>query len=102
MLAALGKAKYFTTLDLKSGYWKIPLNEEDKEKTAFTFTYHRGLHEYIVMPFGLANALEYSKNSMSIVLHGLGNFSMASLDDIIIFHAPEEEHKQCIPKMLIA
>ena len=35
MLAALGKAKYFTTLDLKSGYWQIPLNEEDKEKLLF-------------------------------------------------------------------
>ena len=33
MLAALGKTKYFTTLDLKSGYWHIRLNEEDKEKT---------------------------------------------------------------------
>ena len=32
MLAALGKVKYFTTLNLKSGYWQIPLNEGDKEK----------------------------------------------------------------------
>ena len=42
MLASLGKAKYFTTLDLKSVYWQIPLNEEDKEKTPFTC--HRGLY----------------------------------------------------------
>ena len=38
MLAALGKAKYFTTLDLKSGYWQIPLNEEDNEKMVLPFT----------------------------------------------------------------
>ena len=54
MLAALGKTKYFTTLDLKSGYWQIPLNEENKEKT--TFPYHKGLYKYNVMSFGLANA----------------------------------------------
>ena len=56
MLAALGKPKYFTTLCLRSGYWQIPLNEEDKEKTAFTC--HRGLYKYKVMPFGLANILQ--------------------------------------------
>ena len=69
MLAALGKAKYFTTLDLKSGYWKIPLNEEDKEKTAFS--HHRGLNEYNIMPFGLANAPGVFQELMSIVLHHL-------------------------------
>ena len=53
MLEVLGKSKYFMTLDLKSGYWQIPLDERDKEKTAFTC--HRGLYEYNVMPFGLAN-----------------------------------------------
>ena len=41
ILAVLGKAKYFTSLDLKNGYWQIPLNEKDKEKMAFTC--HRGL-----------------------------------------------------------
>ena len=35
MLAVLGKSKYFTTLDLKSGYWQIPLDERDKEKNCF-------------------------------------------------------------------
>ena len=54
MLAVLGKAEFFTTLDLKSGYWQIPIYEIDKEKTAFTC--QRGLYEYNVMPFGLANA----------------------------------------------
>ena len=44
MLDTLGKAKYFTTLDLRIGHWKIPCNEEDKEKT--TFTCNRGLYEW--------------------------------------------------------
>ena len=54
MLAVLGKAEFFTTLDWKSGYWQIPIDENDKEKTAFTC--YRGLYEYNIMPFGLANA----------------------------------------------
>ena len=54
LLASLGKAKYFTCPDLKSGYWQVAVDEKDKEKTAFTS--HRGLYEYNVMPFGLENA----------------------------------------------
>ena len=46
--------KIFLTLDLKSGYWQIPLNEEGWEKMAFAC--HRGLCKYNVMPFGLPNA----------------------------------------------
>ena len=90
MLAVLGKPKYFTTLDLKSGYWQITLDERDKEKTAFTC--HRGLYEYNVMPFGLANAPGVFQELMSVVLQDLGKFAMAYLDDIIIFSPSIEEH----------
>ena len=49
------------------------MNEEDKEKTAFTcHTCHRGLYEYNVMPFGIANDPGIFQELMSIVLHGLG------------------------------
>ena len=53
ILAQLGKAKYFTALDLKSGYHQIEMDEKDKEKTAFTC--HVGLFEYNKLPFDLAN-----------------------------------------------
>ena len=82
MLDALGKAEYFTSLDLKSGYWQIPLNE-DKGKAAFTR--HRGLDEYNVIPFGLAIAPGIFQELMSVVMHGLGDFAVTYLDDIIIF-----------------
>ena len=51
------------------------------------------------MPFCLANAPEIFQGLMSIVLHGLGNFAMASFNDIIIFSASAEKKKQHIPKL---
>ena len=44
------------------------------------------------MPFGSPNGPGIFQELMSIVLHGLGDFTMAYLDDIIIFGASEEEH----------
>ena len=90
MLALLGKAEFFTTLDLKSGYWQIPIDENDKKKTALTC--HRGLYEDNVMPFGLAIAPGIFQELISIALQDLGNFAMAYLDDIIIFSSSVKEH----------
>ena len=53
MLAHLGKAKYFTCLELKSGFWQTEIKEGDKDKTAFTC--HLGLFEFNTMPFGLVH-----------------------------------------------
>ena len=53
------------------------------------------------MPFGLANAPGIFQELMSVVIHGLGDFAMAYLDDRIIF-GTSEEHKQHIKKNLIA
>ena len=97
MLTVLGKAKYFTTLDLKSGYWQIPLREEDKEKTAFGC--HRGLFEYNVLPFGLTNGPSTFQQLISVVLNELGDFSMAYLDDIIIFSPTLEDHMRHMNKV---
>ena len=51
LLDQLGKAQYFSTLYLASGYWQIKVHPESQAKTA-----HQGLHEFCVMPLGLTNA----------------------------------------------
>ena len=89
ILALLGTAKYFTTLDLKSGYWQVAMEESDREKTAFTC--HAGLFEFNVMPFGLANAPSMFQELMSEVLQGL-DFCFAYIDDILIHSRTLEEH----------
>ena len=90
ILALLGKAKYFTSLDLKSGYWQVLMDEADKEKTAFAC--HCGLFEFNVMPFGLSNAPAIFQELMSIVLQGLGHFATAYLDDILIYSETVDQH----------
>ena len=54
LLDQLGKSKYFSTLDLKSGYWQIKVHPSSQENIAFTT--HQGLFEFKVMSFGLMNA----------------------------------------------
>ena len=66
ILSMLRKAKYFTGLDLKSGYWQVGMSYKDKEKTAFAC--HKGLFEFNVVPFGLANAPSVFMMLMNIVL----------------------------------
>jgi transposase InsO family protein len=90
-LDALGKAKYFSTLDLASGYWQIGMTDEAKEKSAFCST--SGLFQFKVMPFGLTNAPATFQRLMERVLAGLQwRICLVYIDDIIIFSETVEEH----------
>ena len=68
VLDQLGGKMYFTTLDLASGYFQIPIEKNSREKTAF-ITYD-GLYEYNVMSFGLVNAPAVFQRCMDVVLAG--------------------------------
>lgn len=91
ILSQLGSARYFTTLDLKSGYWQVATEEDSKPKTAFAC--HRGLFQFNVMPFGLYNAPAVFQNLISVVLQGFEDFSTAYLDDVIIWSQDAEQHQ---------
>ena len=90
MYAVLCGAKIFTTLDLRSGYYHIYLDEESKGKTAFLTPF--GKYEFNSIIFGLAQAPAYFQQLISMVLQDCRDFAMAYLDDIIIFSKTPEEH----------
>ena len=90
-LDLLAGAKYFTTLDLASGYWQVPMEESSQEKTAF-ITYS-GLYEFRKMPFGLVNAPATFQRLMEVVLAGIARDGChVYLDDILVFGKTLEEH----------
>ncbi|UYV76491.1 hypothetical protein LAZ67_14000675 [Cordylochernes scorpioides] len=90
-LDSLKGASVFSTMDLKSGYWQIEVDEADREKTAFVTP--DGLFEFKVMPFGLCNAPATFERIMDNLLRGLKwNICLCYLDDIIVFSKTMEEH----------
>ncbi|KAL0848904.1 hypothetical protein ABMA28_013306 [Loxostege sticticalis] len=92
-LDALGGSAYFTTLDLASGYYQIPIKEQDRYKTAFVTP--DGHFEFNRMPFGLANTPAVFQRTMHLVLGNLRHQkALAYLDDIIIPSKTLEEGMQ--------
>jgi hypothetical protein len=99
MLDALGGKSFFSTLDLASGYWQIPVHADDREKTAFATD--DGLFECVGLPFGLVNAPATFQRAMDSVLHEmLGKNCMAYLDDIIVFSSSWEEHRDDLHQVM--
>jgi len=69
LLDELGNAKFFSTLDLASGFWQVQVHPNSRMKIAFVTP--QGLHEFRVMPFGLTNAPAVFQRLMQKVLMGL-------------------------------
>ena len=98
-LDSLAGAKYFSSLDLKAGYWQVEVSEEDKAKTAFTVG-PLGFYEFNVMPFGLVNAPATFQRLMQASLGDLHlNQCLLYLDDIIVFSRTFEEHLASLEKV---
>ncbi|KAG1139274.1 hypothetical protein G6F37_013186 [Rhizopus arrhizus] len=93
----LSGAQWFSSIDLKSGYWQIPVAEQDKCKTAFSTP--SGLYEYNVMPFGLTNAPATFARFMAQILGTFPN-AIVYLDDVLIFSPTKEAHKEHVFEVL--
>jgi hypothetical protein len=89
----LASARVFSKVDLRSGYHQIKIHLEDVPKTAFSTRY--GLYKYLVMSFGLTNAVAHFMYLMnSVFMPELDKFAMVFIDDILIYSKSEEEHAQ--------
>jgi hypothetical protein len=99
MLDTVAGAKYFTSLDLTSGYWQIQIDEKDIPKTAFRTPF--GHFQWKVMPFGLTNAPATFQSVMNDVFRPhLRDFVVVYLDDILIYSKTEEEHQKHVQIVL--
>ncbi|GJS49428.1 putative reverse transcriptase domain-containing protein [Tanacetum coccineum] len=88
----LQRSRYFSKIDLRSGYYQLCVHEDDIPKTAFQIRY--GHFEYTVMPFGLTNALAVFMDLMNRVCKPyLYKFVIVFIDDILIYSKTKEDHE---------
>ena len=98
-LDTLSGSRFFSTLDLMSGYYQVEMDPKDQHKTAFSTRY--GLYEYTRMPFGLCNAPSTFQRAMEFVLRGLQwEIVLIYLDDIIVTGTSVLDHLKNLQDVL--
>ncbi|KAJ1604256.1 hypothetical protein NDA14_007374 [Ustilago hordei] len=98
-LFLLRKARIYTKLDLRAAYNLIQIAKGDEWKTAFGT--QLGLYEYLVMPFGLANAPAHFQSFINDIFRDIiGIYVVVYLDDFLIFSDTEEAHVKHVTEVL--
>ena len=93
ILDNLGSAQYFTTLDMKNGFFQVEVEENSRQYTAFVCT--NGLYQFKRLPFGLCNNPSTFSRIMTYALTGLtGKICFNYIDDIIVYSRTFNEHLQ--------
>ena len=99
LLSNLGEAKYYSSVDLKSGYWQVRMRDQDKAKTAFAVPF--GLFEFNVLPFGLKGGPGMFMRMMQQVLgEAQGKYCQCYIDDVVIYSATFEDHLKHLEDVL--
>ena len=99
LLDRLGGCKYFSKIDLRSGYYQVRISEEDIYKTAFRTRY--GHYEFTVLPMGLTNApATFMRLMQDIFIDYLDKFVISYLDDLLIYSRTLEEHERHVKLVL--
>jgi hypothetical protein len=89
----LAGAQVFSKIDLRSGYHQVKICDEDIPKMAFSIRYR--LYEYLVMSFGLTNALAHFMYLMnSVFMPKLDKFVVVFIDDILVYSKSTEDHEE--------
>ena len=92
MIETLVRSRYFSTMDLKSGFWEVKVAEESHQYTAFTVG-SMGVYEFLHMPYGLCNAPATFQCLMQNCLDELNlTFTLIYLDDVIVYSKMPEDH----------
>ena len=95
----LAEAKYFSRIDLKSGYYQIRIADGDIEKTACRTRY--GSYEFLVMPFGLCNVPSTFTTLMNTIFREeMDDFVIVYIDDILVYSKTAEEHARHLEAVL--
>jgi len=98
IFAQLSGCQYFSKFDLSKGYWQVPMKESDEDFTSFTT--HRGLYRFTVMPFGLVNAPATFSRIMRKLLNDcidIHNY----LDDVLAHSAEWNQHLSTLREFFV-